>query len=531
MSYPPVTQTKTFTVTNTKLMVATAALAFASGLSFMLAPQMDFDFSNSSATDSSQNTTEVAYAPTGAEYQEASGEAGEQNASGEPGSPDPGASISPDQAPQIQPVQFDLLCSDTDGGNAPNTFGIVSLKTKNGIELATEKDVCIDPKTVKEYFCDSAPGADPQSFVFQNEACDDGYRCANGECKQAPRLIAGVHFSTPATNNYVMGSVGIPIAKFFLETTSTLENVTVTQLVASFDVSLGAAAFLKNIRLIDNDTGKQLGQTIAAPSTVVNGKNAGFKNYTHAVFTGLNLTITPSPKNVVKILTVMADFATYDGAGANATGQTISPALLTTFSGNEADVSVTGVGVTSGLPAFTIISSNHQDGARAKELTLYRAKLTAAWAADTPVGPNSPSAAQLVAKFVLTNLANAGTYAATVQTINLGFLDSNVPATLSRLLSIYKDSLATTELARFSYLAGQRFFGDSAITDVNFTDVAISSGSSKTFYATLDTSDFGANQTLSARVPEKGVEWSDGVTRNIFMMGGALPLDFKTFNY
>ncbi len=500
MSLPTMTQTKTFTITNTKLLVATAALAAACSLAFIVAPLAGF---TSSVVNSPQDTTKTASIPT---------------------SPRPSLTV-----PKNTDANPSVVCADTDGGKIPAVAGTVSLFNPKGLFIvSTDTDSCVDDDTVKEYFCDSPPNTDPQSYTFEKIPCGLGNKCLAGECKLAPRLTVGIDKDTPEANNHVMGAVGVTIAKLFIATSSSPENVNVSQIVTSFAVSPGAEVFLKNIRLIDNDSGKQVGPTVPAPSAMVNGKNAQFKNYTHAAFSGFNLVI---PKGLTKTLFVMADFETYGNSGATTTGQTFTPALLTTFSGNAADVSAVGVGSTSGLPAFTVVSANHQDGARAKEITLYRAKLIAAWANDTPSGPSAPSAAQRVAKFVLTNFANSGTYPATIQTINLSLLDSNITATATRTLYIYKDSPATTELGSFNYLAGQRFFGNSAINDANFTDVEISSGSSKTFYATMDTTDFYANSAFSVSVEDTGVVWSDGITKNITLMGRTLPFNFKTFTY
>ena len=69
------------------------------------------------------------------------------------------------------------------------------------------------------------------------------------------------------------------------------------------------------------------------------------------------------------------------------------------------------------------------------------------------------------------------------------------------------------------------------IADGNFTDVPISSGAVKTFYATLDTTDAASTKTLSVRIPSAGVTWTDGVSTSLTAMVLDLPLVYKSFTY
>ena len=73
--------------------------------------------------------------------------------------------------------------------------------------------------------------------------------------------------------------------------------------------------------------------------------------------------------------------------------------------------------------------------------------------------------------------------------------------------------------------------GTSILTDANFTDVDVSSGASKTFLVTLDTSASVSTKTLSLRINSGGITWTDGVTASLTVMSQDLPLSFKTFSY
>ncbi len=385
----------------------------------------------------------------------------------------------------------------------------------------------------------STATADSQNLSLQNQ-----YIAASGN------LMVQVDSDTAVANNYLMGAADQDIAKFKITASST-EAVSITQLVLSSRISTGATGTVSNIRLVDTATGSQVGS--AVPSFGDNSTTAT-STYTHAIFSGLSLTI---PKGTSRVLAVRVDFTTYENGGFAITGQTVSPLILASYYGQSGNSPITATGASSGTALTALISNDGSSWgsaphggsnrtAAAPTSTLYRAKLSIAWAGDAPAGSASPSTAQTVAKFVVSNASNSGAYAATVNRINLNFsttVSAAAGVDSTRALTIYKDSLSTTALATTNFAVSQKLDGSRAgsaaetitgITNANFNSnngVDIASGASKTFYATLDTTDSASTKSLSVRVPSSGVVWTDGVTASLTSMGTDLPLSFKTFTY
>ncbi len=336
--------------------------------------------------------------------------------------------------------------------------------------------------------------------------------------------------NTPVSRNLLMGAVDQELGRFNI-TASTTEAINITELVLSNRVSSAATGTLRNVRLYDNDNGALIGS--AVPSFTNTNSNG---TLVHAVFSGLKFQV---PKGNSKVVIVKADLTTYDDLGSPATtGQTANLAILKNYTGST--LSITATGASSGVSITpTVINSgtNIPDitgnfVAYTNTSTLYRAKLTTAWSTDTPSGAAGGSASQIVGKFVITNLANAGNYSATVQSINFD-LSTTISNTADRALTVYKDSIATGNIvATTSWLAaGNQNFSDTAITDAGFTDVSISSGQAKTFWVTLDTSNAASTKNLSIRIGSSDVSWTDGVNSGLTVMDQDLPLQFRTFTY
>ncbi len=379
------------------------------------------------------------------------------------------------------------------------------------------------------------------SATSQNLSLQNVYIAASGA------LMVQIDSDTPVANNYLMGATDQTIGKFQLTASST-EAVNITQLIVSARFSTGATGTMANIRLVDADTGLQVGPTVSSFSDTVAGTSSGTTTYSHATFSGMNLTI---PKGISKTLGLKVDFTTYEGGGFSTTGQTVAPAILQIYTGTSGNNPVTATGASSGTSLTATISNagssgvtgglnldsgNTGSGAFGTTTTLYRAKLTTAWASDTPSGASSPSASQTVAKFVITNLANAGSYTATVNKV-----DFDLSTTISqaggtgtaRAINVYKDSLSTTALMTTNYFAanGPRQVYDTNFTESSFTDVDLANGAAKTFYVTMDTSDAASTKSLSVRIGSSDVTWTDGVSTSLTVMGQDLPLIFKTFTY
>ncbi len=375
-------------------------------------------------------------------------------------------------------------------------------------------------------------------------------------------VTVAIDTDTKLATNLLMGAVDQELAKFKF-TASSSESITLSTIVVSGAVTLDATGSLQNLRLYGDD-GVQIGSAVAGFDTT----NAT-TTYAHAVFSGLSVNIA---KGASKVITVKADVTPYETAGYSTTGQAVKLAIMNDYY-YSTSMPIGGAGTSSGvaLTTSTITYTSNTGSAplttvanatttqlagntldvRSNEFVLYRAKVSIAWASDTPSGVASPSAAQTIAKFVVTNTANVGGYAATVKYLNFA-LSSTISNTVAtdRVLTVYKDSLSTTALGSTTYNDVSMAVATDSYTNTGFvngdiTDVEISSGASKTFYVTLDTTPAASTKSLSITIPNfnaayqganqtpgvYGLSWSDGVTTTIVANDNLLPLTYKTFTY
>lgn len=352
-------------------------------------------------------------------------------------------------------------------------------------------------------------------------------------------LLVAADSDTPVATNRLMGATDQVLAKYKFTASST-EAINVSKLVLSAEFASLATGTVQNIRLVDDSTGTQIGSAVSA----FGDNSYATGTLSHAVFNNVNMKIN---KGVSRVIRVVADLTSYEDVGVTATGKTIAPVILASYDGLETITTraLTCTGASSGSSINAAISNvdgsssvmdkdKGRAGAYAPTSTLYRAKLSVAWASDTPSGASSGSAAQTVAKFVISNLTNAGSYVATIRYINFNLSTSISNASADRTLTIYKDSLSTTALGTTSWAVGQASeanFGDTKFINSGMTDVEISSGASKTFIITLDTTNAATGKTLSIQVGSSDIYWTDGITDNITSMGTDLPLLLKTFTY
>ena len=181
-----------------------------------------------------------------------------------------------------------------------------------------------------------------------------------------------------------------------------------------------------------------------------------------------------------------------------------------------------------------------------------KAVLSIAHASDAPSGASSAGADQTVAKWVLSNAANANTQSITLNLLNLK-IDTSISQSAgnTRALKVYKKSISSAnELVSTNYvhsLTNAVLGGSSdntAIAEGSFTDATIESGQDLTIIVTLDTSDASSNDSLTVGLVASpagigstpGVQWSDGQTSvleiNPTSSGvGGLPFIGKTLTY
>ena len=418
-------------------------------------------------------------------------------------------------------------------------------------------------------------------------------------------LAITISSDTPLPTNLLMGATDQTLAKFQFTASST-EPINITQLVLSSAFTSAATGTLKNVRLYD-DAGTLIGTVAGFDATQASNTNST-GTFAGAKFTGLSLVI---PAGVTKVITVKADLANYVDLGVTTTGQAFKLAFLTDYDGPTAgfQLPVTGTGGQSGVALATtntylvaatesVAWNNSTTSATAaatalptagvstnaayiitdaNEFVLYRTKLTIAWDATTfnQAAATSGNSAQIIGKFVVSNAANAGSYAATLDNLNFTISTTlSITATNTAALNVYKDSLSTTALATTTFAAGE-VSGQTGSTYTAFntafdwavetassnslTDTEIAAGGSKTIFVTLDTSNMtGASQSTrnltlgiaqigtgysAARRQEItsrfGMVWSDngvnsntgGGISNIVASDNLLPLLSKTWTY
>lgn len=325
-------------------------------------------------------------------------------------------------------------------------------------------------------------------------------------------LMVTIDDGTPLSDTLIMGAVDQELAKFTF-TASPNESIHINELIVSTQTEISGYSTLENIRLYD-DNGMQIG--FAAAGLDITYATPG---YAYADFKSLNLRIL---RGSTRTISVKADITPFEFTGLMGTGQTHQLTIVPVLA--DGNPSITAIGVDSGQRITADLVN-----ATANVMTLRRCRVTIAWDTDTPAGVTQSSSNQVIAKFTVTNLANASGYAAIIKALNFK-IASTIVSESRRVLTVYKDSLTTTPLAMTNIILspGQ---SNTTFTDADFTNVEITSGGTQTFYVTLDTSDASAGKRLTITIDRDGVEWSDGTGQNI--IGGLLelPLAYRTLSY
>ncbi|MCG2694302.1 hypothetical protein L6259_03505 [Candidatus Parcubacteria bacterium] len=359
---------------------------------------------------------------------------------------------------------------------------------------------------------------------------------------------------TPVAQQLVLGSTGASLAKFKLSADA-VENITVTQFTVAQDMSTGfassasgatdgasayyataraATGSIKNLKLYNGTT--LLGSVTAFDSTS-NSQSA------IATFSGFTLTV---PKNQNVILEVKGDLTSFsDGGVPSSSHRLFVPGTDVKPSTSATDNPVVAVGEGSGISmssaALDLLGGTQttaDNDVPGNYMDLVRAKLTLAHAADSPSGSTTPSTAQTVAKFVATNSANVGSYSVHVYSMNFDVASTGASISgVSPTFTIYKDSIGTAnQLDTTEYLQHGVDFGSTKdILDSDFTDLEISSGSSRTIIITLETNiaNFDANDSLSVGIAANDVMWNDnsGDRSYDYYNIDTLPISGKTLVY
>jgi hypothetical protein len=350
----------------------------------------------------------------------------------------------------------------------------------------------------------------------------------------AGSLTAAVSSDSPVSSQVVMGTTDTELARFKLTEATSAEDLSISQ-ISVLDTAGGTLPYgtISNIKLWDTSSSST---TPLATVASLNGSNK-------AVFTSLNLTIT---KGQSKTLKVTADITTYPGGVSGSTHRL-----------SIAATDITGTGVASGT---SVTNANASTGT-AGTMTAYRTKITIALASDTPSGASTASAGQTVAKFTVTNSANAGNYDAIIRSLNVNVNSSIVLGGGGiNYITVYKNSISGgitasstsangNALTAIGYNTGATgnctsgnqltcttgsqiaFSNVSSITDGAFADVTVAAGSSVTLIVTADTNGTTtASKSFSLGLSAANVTWTDGVTDPISAVD-SLPITGKTLTY
>jgi len=347
----------------------------------------------------------------------------------------------------------------------------------------------------------------------------------NAYISAAGNLTVAVDSNTPVAGQIITGETNVELARFEL-TASASETINISELTVSDNTSAAATGTLKNLKLyIDGEAVSEAVNLSSTDSTTT---------YANANFVGLDIDV---PSNTAITIVVKGDVTSFDDGGTVTSGSTHTLALLAQ-KGAAAAESITAKGKSSGVSitgAYLDYGSIDLDKT-ANQMTVYRTKATIAWASDTPSGAAVGGDDAVVAKFVVTNSSNIGSYKATIETMNFAISQTGVStaAATARTLNVYKDSvlaanlLATTDFGSAT-VPWNMNFSDTRIT--TFTDLEVSAGNQRIVFVTLDTTDAGSDDKISISLAADDVSWSDGQSTAITSMPSVLPLTPKTLTY
>ncbi len=332
--------------------------------------------------------------------------------------------------------------------------------------------------------------------------------------------------NTPIAQQLVMGATDQEVAIFKLEASAS-ENLDITQIVISDTVSSAATGTLMNIKIYDGTT--LIGGPVQLDTTDAT------TTYAHATFSNVSLTI---PANGSKIITVKADIATADSGATSASTHTFAMLIDNGITSTETITvkgAQSGTVLTETLNTIDFYSSTDTEtdaDQSGKEMTVYRTKISVAWAQDTPQGSSVGGDDYTVAKINITNSSNAGNYTATIAALNFAISHTGISLTADRELRVYKDSITEGNRLITTSWKGSltENFGNTNITDTGMTDAEISAGATKLFIITMDTQDAGSTDSLSINIASDDITWEDSTTSDIAVVN-TLPLQPKSLTY
>lgn len=309
-------------------------------------------------------------------------------------------------------------------------------------------------------------------------------------------LTVSASSDTPASQTLVMGTTGVELLRFRLEFNAQ-EEVWLDTVTIKDEMSSLQNGSLKNFKLMN-------GMVEYAGVSALSIQNSS------ATFGEFGGEITQWPKgNYAVTLAVRADVTAYADGGMVSFGHrlVVTGATATTKSGAKVKVQ---------------IASNNQPAGN--PMTIRRAKLSVAWAADSPSGVLPANNGLVIAKFVATNGANVGNYSASVDRIIMAVNPVNMTLGSQNTIRVYADSVYGPLLATYSYISGYQTldFKDWGLPNGSMSKLEVASGTSRTFLVTMDLA--GVSWKLPAGniwvgITNQGVQWSDGVVSDAAMTG------------
>ncbi len=339
-------------------------------------------------------------------------------------------------------------------------------------------------------------------------------------------VTVSVDVDTPILGTYLMGSTSNKVATYKFCVSGAPEPATIPVIIPGvFYTNRSALKVYTNAKTTDNNDGITPYGTQGQFLETVEGK--GVPGYAFHVVKGSTLKI---PNDTCKSIDLRVDLLSFEESGVLTTGQEITPVLLQSYSNIPGDNAPTVIALSSTTrrPMKVVILDSGfggpYRGAYAAKSIAYRATVGINWSADTPTGASTAAADQLIGKFVVFNTLTPARYSTPINNITID-LKSQAITTQPRVLNIFKDSQGGAPIATYTFPAGALLNGPILL---NLTGVVNASGSARTLFATLDTTDMSIGKRLAVRIVSVG--WSDGVTANI-TLNADLPLAYKDFIY
>jgi len=378
-------------------------------------------------------------------------------------------------------------------------------------------------------------------------------------------LTVAADAATPIAQQIVNGKT-YEFARFKL-TAGTPEDVRITDFVVNVNADAAAnIADLTEFKLYDVTGGAKT--LIAGPvySVVANATTA-WDGY--ITFTGFTDTVTKSTNKIYAVEAKVGSWQT--GTSGDTQQLIIASDYVAVINDTSTSTPITAYGALSNTQllesdATLVITGTN---ASANTMTIYRTKVAAAIASDSPSGATVPSATHQIAKFTISNESNEGTYSANITDMSITINTTNLRETLgdgitsSRTFTLYKDSVTTANKvaemvlseddAATSTYGGTLTFGSSTASTgiaagftgyivttgsgTAFVSTEIPAGGSKTFILVADTTTPKISSTVTTYLNPTikasgtatggtyyGIEWTDGEATAITTVD-TLPLD------